>query len=62
MRVVKKQASQNSPPDPLLSTGNGATASRTDPRFPAPGSRMTAVYTNSLKIYVYRRFRVVRSP
>ena len=26
------------------------TASRTDPGFPTPGSRMTVVYTNSLKL------------
>ena len=27
-----------------------STAGRTDPGFPTPGSRMTVVYTNSLKL------------
>ena len=26
--------------------------SRTDPGFPAPGARITVVYTNSLKLYI----------
>ena len=32
-----------------------AQPSRTDPRFPTPGARMTVVYTNSLKRHIQHR-------
>ena len=43
----------NSPPDPLLFTTfprKRCQPPRTDPGYPTPGSRMTVVKTNSLKI------------
>ena len=47
--VITFWASKNSEADPLRSAGNGVRPGRTDPGYPTPGSRMTVVYTNSLK-------------